>query len=60
MSRLDNGKQYLSEGMGKRVVNRERVSQGDVICFLLNRMSPGCVNLRQVTDSVDRFARAGN
>jgi hypothetical protein len=64
MSILDNGKQrllqYLSEGTGERVVNWERVSQGDVICFLLNRMSPGCVNLRQVTDGVDRFARVGN
>jgi hypothetical protein len=64
MSVLDNGKQrllqYLSEGTGERVVNWERVSQGDVICFLLNRMSPGCVNMRQVTDGVDRFARVGN
>jgi hypothetical protein len=64
MSVLDNSKQrllqYLSEGTGERVVNWERVSQGDVICFLLNRMSSGCVNLRRITDGVDRFARVGN
>lgn len=64
MSILDNGKQrllqYLSEASGERVVNWERVSQGDVICFILNRMSPGCVNLKKITDGVDRFARVGN
>jgi hypothetical protein len=64
MTVLDNSKQrllqYLSEGTGERIVNWERVSQGDVICFILNRMSQGCVNLRRVTDGVDRFARVGN
>jgi hypothetical protein len=64
MSIIETGKQrllqYLSEGTGERVVNWERVSQGDVICFFLNRMSYGCVNMRQVTDGVDRFARVGN
>ena len=64
MSIIDNSKQrllqYLSEASGERVVNWERVSQGDVICFVLNRMQWGCVNLKRVTDGVDRFARVGN
>jgi len=64
MSVFDIGKQrllqYLSEASGERVVNWERVSQGDVICFILNRLSPGCVKLHKVTDGVDRFARVGN
>jgi hypothetical protein len=64
MSIIESGKQrllqYLSEATGERVVNWERVAQGDIVCFLLNRMSPGCVNMRQVTDGVDRFARVGN
>lgn len=64
MSIIDNGKQrlltYLSEASGERVVNWERVSQGDVICFVLNRMRPGCINLKKITDGVDRFARVGN
>ena len=64
MSVMDNSKQrlltYLSEASGERVVNWERVSQGDIICFILNRMSPGCVNMKHITDGVDRFARVGN
>ncbi|KAH0789123.1 hypothetical protein GPJ56_006978 [Histomonas meleagridis] len=64
MSLVDNSKQrflkYLSEASGERVVNWERVSHGDIICFILNRMSPGCINLKQITDGVDRFARVGN
>lgn len=64
MSIIDNSKQrllqYLSEASGERVVNWERVSQGDIVCFILNRMQPGSVNLRHITDGVDRFARVGN
>lgn len=64
MTILENSRQrllqYLSEASGERVVNWERVSQGDVICFILNRMAPGAINLRRVTDGVDRFARVGN
>jgi hypothetical protein len=51
---------WLSETSGESIENWERVSQGDVICFVLHRLSPGCIALPQVTDGVDRFARVGN
>ncbi|EAX95689.1 hypothetical protein TVAG_144380 [Trichomonas vaginalis G3] len=61
---MDEGKQrllqWLSEASGERVVNWERVSQGDVICYILYRMSPKNINLKKVTDGVDRFARVCN
>ena len=51
---------WLSEASGEKVVNWERVSQGDIVCFILNRMRPGILNLEKITDGVDRFARVGN
>ena len=61
---MDEGKQrllqWLSEASGERVVNWERVSQGDVICYILYRMAPNKINLKKVTDGVDRFARVCN
>ena len=61
---MDEGKQrllqWLSEASGERVVNWERVSQGDIICYILYRMAPSKINLKKVTDGVDRFARVCN
>lgn len=61
---MDAGKQrllqWLSEASGERVVNWERVSQGDVICYILYRMRQGTIDLKKVTDGVDRFARVCN
>lgn len=61
---MEQGKQrllqWLSEVSGERVVNWERVSQGDIICFILYRMSPSKVDIQKITDGVDRFARVKN
>jgi hypothetical protein len=51
---------WLSETSGERVDNWDRVSNGDIICFILHRLSPGCISLPLVSDGVDRFARVGN
>lgn len=51
---------WVSEASGERVSDWERISRGDVICFILNRMSPGVLSLQSVTDGVDKFARVGN
>ena len=51
---------WVSEASGERVSNWDRVSRGDVICFILNRMSPGVLPLQSITDGVDKFARVGN
>ena len=51
---------WMSMASGERVVDWERVSRGDVVCFILNRMSPGVLSLPSVTDGIDKFARVGN
>jgi len=61
---MDSGKQqlllWISETSGERVVNWERVSQGDIICYILYRMRPEMIPLKKITDGVDRFARVCN
>lgn len=51
---------WLSKISGEEVKTWKRVSQGDIICFILNRMKPGVVQLLDITDGVDRFARVTN
>lgn len=51
---------WISEASGEKVDNWNRVSQGDVICFILNRLRPGVLDLQEITDGVDKFARVGN
>ncbi|OHT06584.1 hypothetical protein TRFO_25323 [Tritrichomonas foetus] len=51
---------WISEASGERVTDWERVSRGDVICFILNRMRPGIIDLQNISDGVDKFARVGN
>ena len=51
---------WISEASGERVVNWERVSRGDVILFILNRLRPGLINLDSISDGIDKFARVGN
>jgi hypothetical protein len=51
---------WLSEASGELVDNWERVSQGDVVCFILNRFRPGLIPFERITDGVDRFARVEN
>ena len=61
---MDFGKQrlleWISEVSGERVVNWERVAQGDIICYILFRMKPSEIPLKSVQDGVDRFARVCN
>jgi hypothetical protein len=52
--------EWLSEASGEQVLDWDRVSQGDVVCFVLHRLSPGVLNLHEITDGLDRFARVGN
>lgn len=51
---------WISMTSGEKVSDWERVSRGDVVCFILHRMAPGALPLQSVTDGVDKFARVGN
>ena len=63
MSKFDPLKQqliWLSRTSGEDVHNWARVSHGDIVCFILFRMRPGTLDLHQITDGVDKFARVTN
>lgn len=63
MSNRDPLKQqliWLSKTSGEDVHDWGRVSHGDIVCFILFRMKPGLVDLRTITDGIDRFARVTN
>jgi hypothetical protein len=51
---------WLSESSGEKVADWNRVSRGDVICFVINRLCAGTIPTQNITDGVDRFARVGN
>lgn len=52
--------EWLSQTSGEEVNDWKRVSRGDIICFILNRLKPGLIPLEIITDGVDRFARVTN
>ena len=63
MTKFDPLKQqltWLSRTSGEDVHDWARVSHGDIVCFILFRMRPGTLDLHQITDGVDRFARVTN
>jgi hypothetical protein len=52
--------EWMSEASGEQVLDWDRVSHEDIVCFVLNRLSPGIFNLHEISDGVERFARVGN